>query len=75
MGIKKQYSNGEITVTWEAEKCVHSGICAKGLPNVFRPRLRPWVQIEAADTNTIVKQVKQCPSGALNYYLNSETEG
>lgn len=74
MGVKRNYTNGEVTVVWEAEKCVHSGICAKGLPQVFRPRLRPWVRIEAADTDAIVNQVKRCPSGALSYYMNNEPE-
>lgn len=72
MGKKREYTNGEITVVWEAEKCTHSGLCAKGLPGVFRPRLRPWVKIDAATTEAIVNQVKHCPSGALSYYINSE---
>ena len=71
MGIKKEYTNGEVTIVWDAQKCLHSGICARGLPNVFRPKLRPWVKIEAADTETIVNQVKQCPTGALSFYMNN----
>ena len=72
MGVKREYTNGEVTVVWEAEKCVHSGICAKGLPQVFRPRLRPWVRIDVADTDAIINQVNQCPSGALSCYLNNK---
>lgn len=72
MAKTKEYSNGELTVVWQAEKCIHSGICAKGLPNVFRPKLRPWVKIDTESTEAIVSQVKQCPSGALSYYMNSE---
>lgn len=68
----KEYSNGETTVVWEAEKCTHSAICAKGLPQVFKPRERPWVKIDAANTETLINQVKQCPSGALRYYMNAE---
>lgn len=74
MAKTKEYSNGEVTVVWQAEKCIHSGICAKGLPNVFRPSLRPWVKIDAETTDTIVSQVKQCPSGALTYYMNKKEE-
>lgn len=74
MGKIKEYSNGEATVIWEADKCIHSAICAKGLPEVFRPRLRPWIKIDAAKTEAIVNQVKQCPSGALRYYMNGEKE-
>ncbi|RKE98284.1 (4Fe-4S)-binding protein [Ichthyenterobacterium magnum] len=72
MGKIREYSNGETTVVWEAEKCIHSAICAKGLPEVFQPRERPWVKIDAANTTTIINQVKQCPSGALRYYMNAE---
>ncbi|MGA1226848.1 MAG: (4Fe-4S)-binding protein [Tamlana sp.] len=28
-------------MVWDAKKCIHSGICVKGLPNVFRPKVRP----------------------------------
>jgi len=70
----KEYSNGETTVVWEAEKCTHSAICAKGLPEVFRPRLRPWIKMDTAKTDAIINQVKQCPSGALSYYLNGKKE-
>ncbi len=72
MGKIKEYSNGETTVVWEAEKCIHSAICAKGLPEVFKPRERPWVKIDAANTKTIINQVKACPSGALRFYMNAE---
>jgi uncharacterized Fe-S cluster protein YjdI len=64
--IVKRYSNGEITVVWQPSLCVHSGICARGLPQVFDPRRRPWVILDSADTNTIVNQVERCPSGALS---------
>ncbi|TWO33191.1 hypothetical protein E1J38_004655 [Seonamhaeicola sediminis] len=74
MAKTKEYSNGELTVVWQAEKCIHSGICAKGLPNVFRPKLRPWVKVDTESAEAIVSQVKQCPSGALSYYMNDEEE-
>lgn len=74
MGKTKEYTNGEVTVVWQPEKCVHSAICAKGLPDVFRPRVRPWVRVNAASTAEIVKQVKQCPSNALSYYMNQSTK-
>ncbi|WP_100614236.1 (4Fe-4S)-binding protein [Confluentibacter citreus] len=68
----KEYSNGEVTITWEPEKCIHSAICAKGLPMVFKPRERPWITIDAASTEALVNQIKLCPSGALGYYMNGE---
>lgn len=62
----KNYSNGEITVLWQAEKCIHSGICARGLSSVFKPKEKPWIKMEATDSETIAAQVKKCPSGALS---------
>lgn len=64
--ITKTYSNGEVAVVWKPEVCVHSAICFHGLPAVFDPRRRPWVDVQAASTASIIAQVKQCPSGALS---------
>jgi uncharacterized Fe-S cluster protein YjdI len=64
--IVKRYSNGEITVVWQPSLCVHSAICARGLPKVFDPRRRPWVVLDGHATDTIVDQVERCPSGALS---------
>tara|TARA_R110002096_G_scaffold68478_3_gene165207 strand:+ start:3097 stop:3516 length:420 start_codon:yes stop_codon:yes gene_type:complete len=74
MRSKKEYSNGEVTIGWEADKCIHSGICVQGLPNVFRPKIRPWIDINAAETDALVNQVKQCPSGALSFHMNDEED-
>ena len=73
MGKTREYSNGEVTIVWEAKKCIHSGICVKGLPQVFRPSIRPWIAIDKASTEDLVKQVKNCPSGALSFYMNDTT--
>lgn len=74
MGKSKEYTNGDVTVTWEPEKCIHSAICVKGLPDVFKPNEKPWVKIDAASTEAIVNQVKQCPSGALGFYMTDEKD-
>ena len=65
--IIKRYSNGDITVIWQPSVCVHSGICARGLPKVFDPRRRPWVVLDDHTTQQIIDQVDACPSGALSY--------
>ncbi|WP_258104731.1 (4Fe-4S)-binding protein [Marinoscillum sp. MHG1-6] len=61
----KTYQKEDITVTWESEKCIHSGVCARGLAAVFKPREKPWIQVDNASKEDIVNQVKKCPSGAL----------
>lgn len=61
-----KYNNGEITVIWKPDTCIHSGICAKGLREVFNPSRKPWIDLSQADTQRIIDQVKKCPSGALS---------
>lgn len=62
----KEYSNGEITILWKADRCIHSGVCVKTLPQVYNPQARPWIQVENATTQELIDQVSKCPSGALS---------
>ena len=72
MGKKIEYTNGELTIIWQPELCQHAGICVKTLPDVYKPKERPWIQIENATTAELIAQIKQCPSGALTYRMNNE---
>jgi uncharacterized Fe-S cluster protein YjdI len=65
--MTKRYSNGEVTVIWKPDICVHSGLCARGLPLVFNPVRRPWIELQHADSATVTAQVDRCPSGALSW--------
>jgi uncharacterized Fe-S cluster protein YjdI len=69
-----QYKNDDITVVWKPNTCIHSTLCWKGLIEVFNPRERPWVKMDGATTEKIIEQVRKCPSGALSYFLNKESE-
>lgn len=73
--ITKKYTNGDVTIVWKPADCIHSGMCFRGLKEVFDPRKRPWITPEHSTTEKIIDQVKKCPSGALSYYLNRDTEG
>ena len=68
------YSNGEITIVWKPDVCIHSGICFQGLASVFDPRRRPWIDMSQAHTLRIVEQVKQCQSGALSIAEKKKVE-
>lgn len=68
--ITKHYSNGEVTIVWKPDVCIHSGNCFRGLPEVFDPRRKPWIIPEAAATDELISQVKKCPSGALSFFMN-----
>jgi len=65
----KEYSNKDLIVYWEPERCSHSAICLKRLPSVFDVDRRPWVNINAASPEEIIKTIDECPSGALKYSL------
>jgi uncharacterized Fe-S cluster protein YjdI len=54
---------------------IHSGNCARGLPEVFKPRDKPWITLENSITEKIIEQVKKCPSGALSYFMNQGEPG
>lgn len=75
--ITKHYTNGELTIVWKPSLCIHSKKCWKepdGLPEVFHPATLPWITPEHAATEKIIEHVKNCPSGALSFFLNSDTK-
>lgn len=68
--MNKEYTNGEITVVWQSGKCIHSGNCVRNNPKVFQPKEKPWIKIDANTSESIMKTVDKCPSGALSFYKN-----
>ncbi len=64
--MNKTYSKGDLDVSWEPKKCIHSEKCVKGLPGVFNPQHKPWIDLNQAEADAIRKQVRACPSGALS---------
>ena len=63
-----------MTVVWKPTQCIHSGICFNGLGKVFDPQKHPWITPEGATSDKIIEQIKKCPSGALSYYRNDQTQ-
>lgn len=70
--MNKEYSNGEVTIIWKPDLCIHCGFCAKGQPDVFKPKEKPWINPNGATSDAMVNQVKQCPSGALSFRYNQK---
>ncbi len=60
--MKRVYKNDKIRVIWDSEKCFHSANCLTGLPKVFNPKKRPWVDIIAAEAQDIACCIDRCPS-------------
>jgi uncharacterized Fe-S cluster protein YjdI/CDGSH-type Zn-finger protein len=72
--VTRRYETDALTVLWDAQRCIHTGICLRALPEVFDVRARPWVRMENASTDAIVAAVEKCPTGALRYECDGEPE-
>ncbi len=68
--LRKEYSNGELTIFWQPQHCIHVGHCFRNLVEVFDPSRRPWIRPEAAASDQIVKVVNMCPTQALTFKWN-----
>ena len=66
-GVEREYRNDRLVVYWEPKYCIHSANCIRGLPQVFNPQRRPWIEIDAASADEIAATVMRCPTGALSF--------
>lgn len=63
----KSYDGSAIRVRFDPRRCIHAAECARGLPAVFDPEKRPWIDPDGASADQIARVVHRCPSGALTY--------
>jgi uncharacterized Fe-S cluster protein YjdI len=66
-GLTREYERSEIRVQWYASRCIHSGACIRALPSAFDPARRPWIDVDAADADSLAQAVMRCPTGALRF--------
>ena len=64
MGIR-EYVGKEVTVRYEAARCIHAGECTRGAPEAFDRDARPWIRPDGASVEHLVNVVARCPTGAL----------
>jgi len=69
-GPSREYANDEVTVYWDAQYCIHTAMCLNGLPGVFDPGRRPWIDTSQAGADDIAEVVMRCPTGALHFKRN-----
>lgn len=69
----RTYTNGEITIYWQADLCIHASLCYRELREVFNPALRPWINAYGASTSRILQIIERCPSRALTFRWNDES--
>ncbi len=65
MGRVHTYKGRQLTVTFEAGRCIHAAECVRGLPVVFDPGRTPWIDPDGAGSSEVRAVLTRCPSGAL----------
>lgn len=73
-GKLHEYKGLTLTVTFDAGRCIHAAECVRGLPKVFDPARKPWVDPDGASATAIMGVVERCPSGALQYRFGNGTK-
>lgn len=63
----KEYPKDSLVVIWELKKYIHAGVCVKMLPEVYKPKDKPWIKCENASVEALKRQIDACPSKALSY--------
>ena len=64
------YEGQEITIHDNRGICAHTGFCTRGLPDVFRLGVEPWIDPDGAPAARIIETIRKCPSGALGYSVD-----
>lgn len=62
-----KYESSAIRVSFDLGRCIHAGECVRGLPAVFDPQKKPWVQPDQAEADAVAEVVGRCPTGALQF--------
>jgi CDGSH-type Zn-finger protein/uncharacterized Fe-S cluster protein YjdI len=62
-----RYEGDALTVLFDSARCIHSEECVHGLPAVFDPQHKPWVDPNAARADETAEVIQRCPTGALHY--------
>jgi CDGSH-type Zn-finger protein/uncharacterized Fe-S cluster protein YjdI len=63
----RSYESDDVVVEYDVKRCIHAAECVKGLPSVFDPKKRPWIDPAAATSEDLARVIERCPTGALQY--------
>ncbi|WP_127481353.1 (4Fe-4S)-binding protein [Nocardioides pantholopis] len=76
--VRKIYTGPVIDVSFDGEICQHAAECVRGMPAVFDPARRPWIDPGQADTEAAAEMLRaviaRCPSGALSVVEHDRTD-
>jgi CDGSH-type Zn-finger protein/uncharacterized Fe-S cluster protein YjdI len=61
----------EVTIHFDAGRCIHSRNCVLGHPEVYVPNVKgEWIHPDAATANAVMHTALTCPSGAIRVSRN-----
>ena len=61
----------DVTIRFDAKRCVHSRNCVLGHPEVFVPNVKgEWIHPDAASAEEVMHVALACPSGAIRVSHN-----
>ncbi|MCH7533169.1 MAG: CDGSH iron-sulfur domain-containing protein [Gemmatimonadetes bacterium] len=70
----ESYVGESVTIHDDRSRCSHAGLCGDNLSEVFRSGVEPWIDVNGAQAEEIIRVVSACPSGALSYSLTDSAE-
>ena len=70
--MHRLYTNNDISVFWNSDKCFHAKKCVTGCPEAFDITRKPWINIDNAPVAKVWQAVSNCPSGALTVTYNHD---
>jgi CDGSH-type Zn-finger protein/uncharacterized Fe-S cluster protein YjdI len=61
----------DVTIRFDASRCVHSRTCVLGHPEVYVPNVKgAWIHPDAARAEVVMHTALACPSGAIRVSRN-----
>ena len=67
-GGVEEIAGKDLTLIFDAKKCIHSRFCVTWAPNVFLANVQgPWIHPDAMNVDRLVEVAHVCPSGAIRY--------
>ncbi len=71
---RRNYKGESIAVSFDLKTCIHAGRCLMGSPDVFNLDKKPWIQPDEGEAEKLIKTIKRCPSGALQYQIEDASK-